>query len=505
MCRFDKYIFDSVKLDVFVTALAFLLLVLIGHNFYVFHEFPFDDAFIHMRLARNFAENGVPVFNLGESVMGGSSQLWLGALAMLFKVFGASKQVVSLFGFSLVYVSIFLYFRIFKLAGIRSSYALFFSTLVFAITALATTTGLMETPLTCAVLAGGIFLYQKNRLFWSGVLFGLCVWTRYEYSLILPIVFLFAPRRMSFLMGAALPIGGLVVFSVRYFGRVIPQTVSAKSIIYDGLGSSGFVPYWDQNSLIEISPLVFFGGMMVLGLLLIKNSISKILILFSCTLGGLYYFRNTFMFDWYWPNIFFPLLVALILAGSEVWMFWKKRLAIIGVIIILYANPLEFFARDIHAGLSGKLHCQRNFVGSQRVQRYLEISEKIHDATKGAILMTSEIGGLGWGFLGMVLDGAGLVTPDALKHHPMKVPEQRSHPGIGAIPLQFIIERRPHYVISMPIFIEEAMAYLANPANGYRLIDKVFIFKTGQYSQQVVFPDEFWGSPYIYIYKRMAE
>ena len=61
-------------------------------------RFPFDDSYIHMRIARNLAFQGVPFFNPAERVMGGSSPLWLLIVAGLFRVIGhpAPAAVIAL-------------------------------------------------------------------------------------------------------------------------------------------------------------------------------------------------------------------------------------------------------------------------------------------------------------------------------------------------------------------------------------------------------------------------
>jgi hypothetical protein len=78
----------------------------------------------------------------------------------------------------------------------------------------------------------------------------------------------------------------------------------------------------------------------------------------------------------------------------------------------------------------------------------------VQSACPTARLMTSEIGGLGEGFRGEILDGFGLATPNAIRFHPMRVPEDRVSGDIGAIPLGFVREERPDVVVSYAVFSE---------------------------------------------------
>jgi len=68
--------------------------------------------------------------------------------------------------------------------------------------------------------------------------------------------------------------------------------------------------------------------------------------------------------------------------------------------------------------------------------------------------MTSEIGGLGYGFSGYVFDACGLASPDALEYHPMAIPKERSGGGICAIPPGFVAEQSPDIIVSYDLFIE---------------------------------------------------
>ena len=45
--------------------------------------------------------------------------------------------------------------------------------------------------------------------------------------------------------------------------------------------------------------------------------------------------------------------------------------------------------------------------------------------------------GLGYAFEGYILDGAGLVTPEALGYHPLDIPRERDTGYVGAISHSF--------------------------------------------------------------------
>lgn len=59
--------------------------------------FPYaeDDAYIHFRIARNFAQYDRPYFNLNEPVYATSAISWTLLVAFLFKIFGPLPKTVA--------------------------------------------------------------------------------------------------------------------------------------------------------------------------------------------------------------------------------------------------------------------------------------------------------------------------------------------------------------------------------------------------------------------------
>ncbi len=95
-----------------------------------------------------------------------------------------------------------------------------------------------------------------------------------------------------------------------------------------------------------------------------------------------------------------------------------------------------------------------------RTIEYLAVGHSIYQECPTARLMSSEIGGLGEGFEGEILDAVGLATPAAIKYHPMRVPDERSSGDLGEIPTGFVSEMRPDVIVSYDVFAE---SLLKNP------------------------------------------
>jgi hypothetical protein len=135
--------------------------------------------------------------------------------------------------------------------------------------------------------------------------------------------------------------------------------------------------------------------------------------------------------------------------------------------------------------------------GEIRVQRYLQVGDYLYGLFPGAKLLSSEIGGLGYSFAGEIIDAAGLVTPSALKYHPMKIPEQRSSGRIGGIPAKLVGDISPDLIVSYPTFVQE---FDHSPyVNAYTKISVPAFTKD---SQEKTSCTELWGDDDLYIYIR---
>jgi hypothetical protein len=142
-------------------------------------------------------------------------------------------------------------------------------------------------------------------------------------------------------------------------------------------------------------------------------------------------------------------------------------------------------------------HLYLKALSAGRARKYLEVGRYLYDRYPESTLMSSEIGGLGYGFKGYVVDAAGLASPGALKYHPMKVPEERSNGSIGAIPVGLVEEIKPDIIVSYDIFIENLVN--SDVIKDYYLIrDPVFVESDLNMSKTKVI----WGSKNLNIFIR---
>jgi hypothetical protein len=100
-----------------------------------------------------------------------------------------------------------------------------------------------------------------------------------------------------------------------------------------------------------------------------------------------------------------------------------------------------------------------------RVHEYLKIGMLLNNACPKATLLTSEIGGLGYSFHGRILDGMGLVTPEAVAYHPLHFPEDSPSGADGAIPPRYAQAAKPDLIVTYRILGEATIQQ--GPSLGY--------------------------------------
>jgi hypothetical protein len=143
----------------------------------------------------------------------------------------------------------------------------------------------------------------------------------------------------------------------------------------------------------------------------------------------------------------------------------------------------------------------RDYETGARVRQYLRIGADLFALFPHAVLMTSEIGGLGWAFPGRIIDAAGLVSPECLTYHPMRVPEERPSGDVGAIPPRAVRDLAPDLVVSMETFSVAFRRDLRTGQMGtYRLFRSYPVFDEADSARSGI--RTLWGSRATQVYLR---
>jgi MFS family permease len=466
-----------------------------------FSAMPADDAYIHMRIARNLVTHGVPYFNVDQAVAGSSSVLWLLLVSGTFFVAGADPQYIMILSMVLTVALFAACTALFATRYSRVS-AVCLAFVLLACTALGPAAALMETPTALLFWTMSLVFAHRRAWVWVGVCAGLAVATRYEFALWATLV-LCIPDTMKnrgrVLAGLA-PVGmALTAFNMYFFGALIPHTVKAKAIVYsDNVYDSFYRSGLPTNLWLFISMVIVFG---VLIWLCMKQRVPR-----SMYIGGifgmlillLYLAQDVFIFPWYMPIYMYPILGAALYAYST-------RHAVVGAlattVLVFFGSAAVILATEnAHALHTHDLRAMPGFTVGMRVQQYLAIGDDLAREFPSATVMAPEIGGLAWTFPGHITDAVGLVSPECLVYHPLAVPQDRPNSIIGAIPPGAVRDLQPDIIVSMEIFSEAVRRDMANGTiTGYRLYDQYPLVPPSVSEE----PSSFWDSTWIQVFARM--
>ena len=172
----------------------------------------------------------------------------------------------------------------------------------------------------------------------------------------------------------------------------------------------------------------------------------------------------------------------------------RSKYAWIAFAIFLLPSAFNF-ARDVYA-LSVEPASFSRYWWHARTKKYLEVGEALYSKYPDARVLAPEIGALGYGFRGEILDAIGIATPAALQFHPLLVPEQRSYGALGAVPPRFVAHVRPEFVVALDCFVE---ALLLQYQESYHLVrEPVFTAADLALKRE----QTLWGSQYLNIFIR---
>jgi hypothetical protein len=488
-------------------------------------RFSFDDAYIHMRIARHLAFDGVPYFNVHERVMGGSSPLWLLLVSGLFRVAGSPEPLLVVALECAVVSGLWLAVDLW-LADVSGRRSWLTSALAFAMAyglVLPTAGFLMEPPLAALLGVLGLLALNRGHQFLAGVAIALASATRYELAVLGVVAWLLTPGvrpRLRMALGVAPVLVAEVGLLLHWYGTLVPNTVRAKAIAYPISFAQFFDTVPSLPGLHAFSALTWAVGSAAcavgaLGALWRDspagaNARRSVAIAggFAACLLVLYTVKRTSMFQWYWLNVVMPSALAGTATALRVGQLhasggdWRRHAAaIVGVLGVALAT-LPTAARSANTLLAAAISRpskSATLFASLRIRTYFAVGEELYRKCPTGTLLTSEIGAIGWSFRGRLVDGLGLVSPEALKYHPMRVPEQRSSETVGAVPAQAAAELRPDFVVGMEIFLEE---FLRRHAAGdptlqdYELTDERPVTIVDGQAQPL------WGSNHVLTFTR---
>jgi len=475
-------------------------------------ELAYDDAYIHFRIARHLASHGVPFFNLGEAVMGSSSSVWTLMLALPASLGLSLPATVPVLNALFTTAGAVAFVQLLsRLAPAASGTMIWLFVLPYVSMVHYASIGLMETPLALLALALTLIAVFDHRPL-AFVAVGALPFFRLEWAVFVVLLVGFQGlsrgrwlRTVLLTATGALP---FVLYNLAYFGTLIPHAIGAKRLVYslttadffailsDHAAPFGLLFRWSVVSLVVLAAAAYFASRGAALLMPLREGvkqpqfISVLLVVGGLGIALTYFVARGFVFPWYVPLFAVPIVCGVIALGLS--QFSKRPEISWACLLVIVLIPHGYEIGRTTVAAAGRPYLYERFEVLARVRTYMDIGARLAAAMPNASIMAAEIGGLGETFPGHIYDGVGLVSPKALKYHPLRVPEQRMLGYIGAIPPGYVEEVRPELIVGMDEFVR---AVLASPVRSHYTIRRTDIY--GPADALVLASDELWYSRFI--------
>ena len=232
--------------------------------------FPLDDAWIHQTFARNFAETGAWSFQAGSNAGGSTSPLWTLLLAAAYWIKGLQPYIAT-YILGIFFFAAVVWFGKKSIESIEGNSPTSVWLWIFAAATCwqliwASGSG-METIFYSALIMVVFFLViakPKGWIWLSGLLTGIGVWIRPDaLTLMGPVLMvLLLEGKISqkiknigvYVIAAAIPFAGYLVWNLNVSGEIFPNTFYAKQAEYASMLAAPFTA-----RLINVFTPVFVG------------------------------------------------------------------------------------------------------------------------------------------------------------------------------------------------------------------------------------------------------
>lgn len=471
-----------------------------------------DDAFIHFRNARNFAEGLGLVFNPGERVIGSTSPVYVFVLGLASRLTGFEvpgvATVVNLMadagtaGLCLWLLSSAGMPRVFR-------YAVVFTVFSEPLGMLYSVAG-MEMSL--FLVAATAIVASSDRGWWwpAGLMLGALGWIRPEGVTVglAVIVGLALARRPGEAMktagvaaAVALAVGSALFL---YYGSVVPQSVIAKASAAPWFPTEGRQDAWlFFQYLARLGPLpavvtgaigseeggagiarIIFGalqaGLMVLGGVwwFRRRPVAGAALLGFAALYFLFYaVTNPRLFQWYYVPLGF---LGTLLAGAGWWAMVERVIrfavdhgemraasapvwgavagvALAGVVMLGHSNVAAGSARFVGVGrwerYAFRMLPQSPIDRLTLYEHAAKIMEEWRETAPEGVAATPEIGVFGWWYRGTVLDPYGLVSPEALDVLEPEAQAKLTEELRAYHPMNVYLIEEPEFIMTAEMFL----------------------------------------------------
>ena len=468
-------------------------------------DYAHDDAYIHVRIAGNLLEQGEPYFNLGEAVKGSSSTLWTLVLAFVFRFTGIAMWPIAVLN-SLLLVGNGVVYGVLTSTAFPQRRLLPWAAGSLVVAALLpTSVGLMETGLAIFLIGIAWILLQRENP--AGFAVGaVAVFARPEMAIFVAAAVVVALATSSFRLRTIALAGGVaslpfLIFDLAFYQTPIPHAAVAKSIVFPLTAFESLdLTRFPMSRIFAFFYLLL--GLLAVALLWVAPPSSDrwtkwLLVSFSAagsTILVTYVFTGTFVFAWYTPLY----IVPVVLNGVWIAAYIRRPIPLLAA-VALWLPTLWFSSMTVLDAVD-QTRLLQPLNPNARVGQFRAVAEVLRAECPTCDLLAPEIGALGYQFEGYIVDAVGLVTPEALKYHPMKVSDERANRYLGAIPVGLVAESRPEFIVSLSGFAQSLLK--SSLSSEYRIFSCPVAQPDG--SDSAVTPS-IWGMTELFVMVRQDQ
>jgi len=484
-----------------------------------------DDAYITFRYARNLAQGLGFVYNPVQTVLGTTTPLYTGLMALAWRLGLHDLPSVALLlnAVADAATSVLLYWLARRLGSSRIVAAAL--ALAWAISPMSVTfaIGGMETSVVILFLVASFTAYVAGRSRLSAALMALAVLTRPDALIAAGLLFadmglrpLFAwdggplAARLRRLPWAELAIfAGLlapwVLFATLYFGSPLPQSVQAKVHAYQLTPFSALIrllqhlstPFFEHEVLGRFWPAIGLPLYLVLylvGGLRQVRQVGRTLphVLYPLLYVAVFSVANPLIFRWYLAPLLPFYFLGILLGLERILTDLARRLggrragawAMTIVAALLLLSSLGVYT--LHPD-HGPDRPAPEMAWFKLELLYRQAADLVKPSLQpGEVVAAGDIGAVGWYTAAPILDTVGLISPQALPYYPLD-------PSLLVISYamspDLIRDLQPDYVIALEVYVRNTL----RPAPWFRK----------QYALLTKLDTDIYGSDGMLIFERL--
>lgn len=478
------------RLDLWVAALLFaaalVLRLAVGPAI-------IDDAYITFRYARNAAEGLGLVYNEGEHVLGVTTPLWLLVLTAIAKLgldLPTASFVLGALGDAAVPPVLFLIGRSLRwpiLVAVVSPIA--YGVHPFAVHMAVSG---METGVFMILIVASGWFYVKERATLAVGAGALSALTRPEGLAMLGAMLIHLAWRQRSLpirqvLLALLLLAPWGIFSLLYYGSPIPQSILAKNSAYQNYLELSLhhihvvleQTLWFPMRLFGLGvalPVALFFTLAPLALVFGRTRLLPIVLFHAAILAELIFIAASghLVFPWY----LLPGLVGILLGVPAMLNYLRIPQATAALTALVFFGSAWTGWTGIDHGL---LPVSPVWINEDRQDAYREVARLLRTRLdQHTLLLSNEIGVLGYELPVHILDPIGLVSPEATKYH-------GSSGLYHDLPPALLPDLQPDYVVALEIFIHTTLETDADFNERYELLAAVTGPALAGYDRVLVF------------------